>query len=42
MENATMGKVLVPAMIENLDDLFGVRRVDLPNPMSVESRCRMP
>ena len=28
MENATMGKVLVPAMIENLDDLFEVRKGD--------------
>lgn len=28
MENATIGKVLVPARIENLDDLFRVRTGD--------------
>jgi predicted aspartyl protease len=28
MENATMGKVLVPAKIENLDDLFRVKTGD--------------
>jgi len=29
METVTMGKVLVAATIENLDDLFGVRRTQL-------------
>ena len=30
MENATMGKVLVQAVVENLDDLFAVRKGLLP------------
>src|SRR4051812_43459476 len=32
MENATMGKVLVSATIENLEDLFGVRKGRLAAP----------
>src|SRR3954467_2232327 len=30
METSTMGKVLVAARIENLDDLFGVRKGQIP------------
>ena len=30
MESATMGKVVVPAVVENLDDVFAVRKGLLP------------
>ena len=42
MENATMGKVLVPARSRTLTTCSVSGRADSPNRRSVGSRCRTP